>query len=223
MIVISCGNNTNLIEQQGQESMLSSLSQCRRERVLATASPETAKQALASSWLLEQSLRQQGVREPFVYEKSERGKPCLKKSGDIDVHFSLSHTKNFSAVAIAKETVGVDVEQIGRGKENVVNRFFSEGEKEYLKMSTKGEWQQIFTLFWTIKEAIAKCLDVSLPQICEEVDASQWAPKVLEQSCSIAVPGKGELFVRSYQVENHIISCACVTQEEFSLKIIDKY
>lgn len=222
MIVIFYGNNTNLIEQQGQDSMLSSLSRCRRERVLATASPETAKQALASSWLLEQSLRQQGVREPFVYDTSSRGKPYLVNTQE-GIQFSLSHTKDISAVVLAKEPVGVDVEHIGRGKEAVVNRFFSDGEQEYLGRCVGQEWERSFTLLWTLKEAVAKCLDVSLLQICKEVDLSHCATGTLEKTHEISVPAMGELFLRSYQVENHMLSCASVTEEDFSLKFIDKY
>lgn len=222
MITISYGYDENLIEQQGQDAMLSSLSQFRRDRVLAAATPEAAKQALASGWLLEQSLRQQGIREPFVYHTSSRGKPYLVQH-EGGIQFSLSHTKDLSAVALAKEAVGVDVERIGRGKTSVVKRFFSEGEQEYLNSLTGDAWDRNFTLFWTLKEAIAKCLDVSLARICKEVDMSVCAACVQENTQCIFIPGFGELFVRSYRVTNHMISCASVGEEDFSLKFIDKY
>ena len=222
MITIFCGNNENLIQQQGQDAMLSSLSQCRRDRVLATATPEMAKQALASGWLLEQSLRQQGIREPFVYEKSSRGKPFLVQD-EGGIQFSLSHTGALSAVALAQGAVGVDVERIGRGNESVVNRFFAEGEQDYLKSCAKEEWERCFTLFWTLKEAVAKCLDESLIQICKDVDMSVGASGILEKKQHIVIPGYPDLTVKSYSVGNHMISAACVGEEDFSLKFIDKY
>ena len=218
----SYGYNENLIEQQGKDAMLSSLSQCRRARVLAAATPEASKQALASGWLLEQSLRQQGIREPFVYHTSSRGKPYLvqDKGG---IQFSLSHTRGLSAVALAQDAVGVDVERIGRGNEAVINRFFSEGEKDYLKSCAGEEWECNFTLCWTLKEAIAKCLDVNLLQICRDVDVSVCVPEVLKKEQRIKIPGHADLSVRSYPVANYVISGACVREEDFSLKFIDKY
>lgn len=222
MITIFYGYNENLIEQQGRDAILSSLSQCRMDRVLAAATPEMEKQALASGWLLEHSLRQQGVREPFVYEKSFRGKPYLVQD-EGGIQFSLSHTEELSAVALSGNSVGVDAERIGRGNESVVNRFFAEGEQDYLKSCAKEEWERCFTLFWTLKEAVAKCLDASLIQICRDVDMSVGAPGILEKRQHIVIPGYPDLAVKSYSVGNHMISCACVREEDFSLKFIDKY
>ena len=218
MIIISYGNNENIIQQQGQEAMLAMLSQCRKDRVLASAAPGVKEQALVSSWLLESSLRKQGIQEPFVYEKSQRGKPYLVSQGGEEVHFSLSHTNEMSVAAVSNHLVGVDVERLGRGRQTVVERFFASGERKYLSLCTGDEWDVSFTLFWTVKEAIAKCLDVNLAKLCQEVDVSGCAKDILHEAVKMYTPEIGDVYVCSFQVDGHIISCASQSEDDFSLK-----
>lgn len=92
----------------------------------------------------------------FAY--NEYGKPFLKDRPDL--HFSISHTKNAIAVAVALEPIGIDIEQIRHHSDGVLK-----------KTMNPSEWQTIvsashpdvaFTALWTQKEAVLKLLGTGI-------------------------------------------------------------
>lgn len=209
--------------------MLSYLSRQRQEKVNAAASCEARIQRLTAGVLLEISLSDFGRKKPYVYDFSDRGKPFLKSNaGETPCFFSLSHCKQMSACAVAEDFIGVDVEQIGRGRANLVQRFFCEEEIRYLQSCLEQEWDETFTLLWTAKEAISKCLDVDLLRVCKENNVlpallplrRQAAEKQQEGVYAATINGI-ELFLGAYRKNNCIMMCASAKPEVFRFQMRD--
>ncbi len=214
MLTICYGYHSRITEEA-----INSLSNARREKALRITSDKRRLQSISASLLLEEELRHQGVMGEFAYTSSERGKPSLANSA---LEFSVSHSKKVGAALVATHVVGVDVEELGRGKEAVVRRFFTEEELHILQRLQGEAWDEAFTLLWTAKEGIAKCLDLPLAHIAKEIDLSKVIERVEKETCAVTVEGYGELYLRSFLEDGHIITGVSVVEDEFSLKHIDK-
>ena len=60
---------------------------------------------------------------------SEYGKPCIKNG---DIHFNLSHSKNYIVLGIAKQELGIDILCKRRINKEFIRFFFSKEEQIYL-------------------------------------------------------------------------------------------
>jgi phosphopantetheinyl transferase len=81
-----------------------------------------------------------------------KGRPLLEGQGLP--FFSLSHTGKMVAIALGFKTLGLDVEQIKPRSEALWQRVLSPQELTALKNSSKP--QELFTLLWTVREALLK-------------------------------------------------------------------
>lgn len=104
------------------------------------------RQASCSAWtLLYQMLIHMNI-PPCHVAFSETGKPYFT---DTDICFSISHSKDVCAVAVADRQVGVDVEVIKDNyKPHLIERTLTEHEKK--------EFDGDFTRMWCRKEALVK-------------------------------------------------------------------
>ncbi len=75
------------------------------------------------------------------------GKPYLI---DCDSFISISHSKNMVAVMLAKQNLGIDIEQITARTTKVRHKFLTGNELGWCKTDTE------HTLVWTVKEAAYK-------------------------------------------------------------------
>lgn len=82
--------------------------------------------SLAAGILLAHALREcAGIDERLVtYDKNKAGKPFIK-----DIQFSISHTEGCVAAAIGSEPCGIDVERVRRIPDSIVNRLYSDEDK----------------------------------------------------------------------------------------------
>ena len=86
--------------------------------------------------------------------KNEFNKPYI--IGE-DVFFNISHSKDYIVCSISNSHIGVDVEYIGRIKENALNSF-SNDEKSLLFDYSFKEKTELFYVLWTLKESFVKNL-----------------------------------------------------------------
>lgn len=191
------------------------LSDMRKEKVDACKGKEGKQQRLVAGHLLEQSIRAFGFQEPIIYGVSDRGKPFLLTENIKAPQFSISHAKDYCACVVANNAVGVDVEAIGRYKPSVVRRYFTENERLFLEEASEEKRQEMFAAMWTIKEAIAKCLDISLLSICEQCDTVSYLQQVddtLENEEKKALPlfvtQNKNVFLAIYKKDGYLYSCA---------------
>jgi 4'-phosphopantetheinyl transferase EntD len=89
-------------------------------------------------------LRQLDITDSIIYK---RQKPYLSS----DLHISISHNKDFAGLAISEFPCGFDIESISERVMRVRNKYLTEKEKQLAK-----EDVTLYTLFWSVKEAIYK-------------------------------------------------------------------
>ena len=103
----------------------------------------------------------------LTYTEDEHGKPWLDKkvqAGAGAVHFSISHTKNAIAVAIADRPVGIDVEAVVSPARiadvHFIERTMSTDEQQTIRAAA--DPCRLFTELWTKKEALVKAIGTGL-------------------------------------------------------------
>ena len=83
----------------------------------------------------------------------EHEKPFVMNGGGI--HYNLSHSGKYVAIASGGSSLGIDIEKAGRIKNNIAKRFFSPRENiEYRRYSEKDG--DFFCRMWTLKESYIK-------------------------------------------------------------------
>ena len=91
----------------------------------------------------------------FIY--TSRGRPVL--AGNDSIHFSISHTHDLVAVAVARGAqVGIDLEYLRQevDTEDLALRVFSEDDQQRFNSLPAGEKRAAFFRAWTRKEAYLK-------------------------------------------------------------------
>ena len=82
----------------------------------------------------------------------EHGKPFL--DGYSDIHFNISHSGEYVAVALSEKPVGVDIEKIKEYNYDVLKRVCNE--KELIQIEESLDKASEFIKLWTQKEAVLK-------------------------------------------------------------------
>jgi len=116
--------------------------------------------------------------EPECVELSrgEKGKPVIAGApGGDTLHFNLSHSENMALFAFSSEhEIGVDIEQMRDNVEmaQLVERFFSEKEKEEWRALPESQRKEAFFNGWTRKEAFTKATGEGLTMPLDSFDVS---------------------------------------------------
>jgi len=97
------------------------------------------------------------------------GKPELTES---DLHFSLSHSGDLAALALAGFPLGVDIEVLRPVSRELPERFFSRPERDGLRNLREPDWTPAFFRCWTRKEAVVKALGLGLSFPLDGFDVS---------------------------------------------------
>lgn len=134
------------------EKFLDFLPENRREKFEKLKKKRDKENCIISYLLLKKALADFEINY-FEIEVGENGKPFLKNSENI--FFNISHTDGGVAVAADKKPVGIDIQDILPVREGVIERCFSENEKERISKSNSPEKE--FTRLWTLKESAVKC------------------------------------------------------------------
>jgi 4'-phosphopantetheinyl transferase len=94
--------------------------------------------------------------ERAVIDVSATGKPYLADRPDL--HFSISHSGHWVACVVASVAVGLDIERIDskRSTRELIEEVCSKEEQRLLATLPGDRRDQLFTEFWTLKEAWQK-------------------------------------------------------------------
>lgn len=114
--------------------------------------PTRQKERLAARLLIEALC---GKFLPISYRPN--GEPYFL---DSDLHLSISHTKNYVAVAIAPFRIGIDIEHTSDRVLRITEKFLNPEELEILTLNNPAETAR---LFWCAKEALYKKLATDEP------------------------------------------------------------
>jgi 4'-phosphopantetheinyl transferase len=104
------------------------------------------------SWLMLKELLNPLSITDLIMDFNEHGKPFLTHYRDV--HFNLSHCKNGIAVVVDFSPVGIDIESFRKDNIALVSRTMNPTEAEWIYSSS--DPVEIFTQFWTQKEAVVK-------------------------------------------------------------------
>lgn len=124
------------------------------------------RECIVAFSLLQQLLREYcGIEDVPPFSFNEHGKPFLSQYPDI--HFNISHCKNAVVAALSDEEVGVDVEAIGRYKEQLAAYCMNADECRMMESSDNPDLE--FTRLWTMKEAVAKLVGTGITDDIKEM------------------------------------------------------
>ncbi len=116
------------------------------------------RESVGAGYLLFLLKKRFSIAEDLVVLQS--GKPVFQ--GDNGLHFNISHSGGYVALAFGKTPLGVDIECVKRKDLKVAKRFFRQEEYDDLAGKTGAEQPDIFCRMWTGKEAVLKASGAGL-------------------------------------------------------------
>jgi len=101
---------------------------------------------------------------------ADQTRPCCPLSGhESPVSCSVSHDKRFGIAVVCDNLVGVDVERISERVLKSRHLYMSDSEQLLVREAALGEMEAAVRI-WTIKEAVAKALDMNLAESWNRVE-----------------------------------------------------
>ena len=160
-----------LSENEGAAAELESrLNERDRERSARYRFADDRARFILGRGLLAKLLRHHLGQETINLDYTAQGRPFL--SHDPSVHFSISHSRDLVAVALASETrVGVDVECMTRELHmaDIAERIFSAADLKKFQALSAEEARPAFFRAWTGKEAYLKAHGIGISGGLQEV------------------------------------------------------
>lgn len=131
----------------------------RREKVNALATREKKNCSLAAGVILPLALKACGISGEVRVENGLWEKPRLLSPKGV--FFNLSHSGEWTVIAISDNEVGVDIQQVKPLDMRLAKRFFAQDEWRQIEEAGDGA-TELFYRFWTVKEAYLKALGTGL-------------------------------------------------------------
>lgn len=172
---------TNITEEE-VNAQLALLPAWRRDKAMQYKHFQGRKECTMSFALLKNIFSENsdnGAGEEMEFEYGERGKPVLK--GRPDIHFNISHCKKAVACVVSDKPVGIDIECLGRYKESLAKVVLSD--EEMLSVLQTDDPDKAFTILWTKKEALLKCLGTGVSSDMKNVLAEHKDKKITTTVC----------------------------------------
>lgn len=187
---------------------LNEMSEYRRKKIERSRQRGDRIRSLGVGILMDNYLKKIGLRErDMIYSIGENGKPRFDNQENI--FFNASHSGSYAVCGFSDSEVGCDVEVMGDRNPKIAERFFAEGEKQYIFHSKN--IQESFIRMWTIKESYLKCLGCGLTRELSSFEVRG----LVENEISIKDSEENaNYFFREYQVENAYI-CVCSGKNNF--------
>lgn len=104
--------------------------------------------------------------EELRFDTTAQGKPELPPPY-AHLKFNLSHSGRYIAIAVARQDVGIDIEEIKDGLEHaqIAGRFFTTAEQEYVLSGEGDGIRERFHQIWVRKEAVLKASGIGLSAV----------------------------------------------------------
>lgn len=159
MLRLFAMKNTLFNDDKTFEKQLALVDGERREKVNSLAVREKKNSSLAAGVILPLALKACGIAGEIKVENGLWEKPRL--ISPKGVCFNLSHSGEWTVIAISDNEVGVDVQQVKPVDMRLAKRFFTEDEWRQTESAGDGA-TELFYRLWTVKEAYLKALGTGL-------------------------------------------------------------
>ncbi len=163
--------NINDFSEEKLTKYLSLLDEEKLSQYNATTHKARKKVTLISNGLAKEKIAEEysiDVKD-IVFSVHTNGKPFCKSHTNI--HFSISHSGTFVAVAISDKEIGIDIELLKEPSEKIINRVCCENEINVINSSENKK--EKFTEIWTEKEAYLKALGTGIDRELKTVDTTK--------------------------------------------------
>lgn len=208
MLVINCIDITG-INDDNYLLLRNAVSEERRIRADRYHFINDSKRSVCAELLLQYSLFQEGgplVKTAIVY--NEFGKPFVNHRYGFS--YNLSHSGKWVVIAYGNTEVGIDIEEIQTGKEDIADKFFTEEEKSFIYTVTGRERTKRFIQIWTLKESYIKYLGTGLSTRLDSFSVNALDGVVTSQNEKI----QKELRLKSYLFDKDYYLSVCSMEEE---------
>lgn len=140
----------------------------------------------------------------FVY--GPKGKPALSDSNGV--HFNISHSGDWIALAVSQTPVGVDIEYARdtRKTDSIVRRFFHPQEAEHYRTLSPEEQRRFFYERWTAREAALKALGIGLTVEINEFLVERCPDRPLLRIAG-GPPGSERLLLTGFDCPKGYVGC----------------
>jgi 4'-phosphopantetheinyl transferase len=159
--------------------------------------------------------------QQLKFEQNNYGKLSCPKVPDL--HFSLSHTDDAFVLAFSTAgDIGVDIESLNRklSIDKLESLLFTENEiKGFRSLTDTFEKQRKFIDVWTKKEAITKCLGLTLQQGMEGFE-------ILENEtvfCRTLSNEQKNLSLQTLEINPYLISIALNARHQMDFQVNTNY
>lgn len=152
-------NGIDTLDESFIENCISFFPSWRKMQMLSYKQFKGKIQNALAYILLIKALIDEGIfHEMPEFYYNEHGKPYLKNYPNW--HFNFSHSKNAVCCVIAKEEVGIDIEEVREYKEALAR--YSCSEKEMFILDSSDDKANEFYRLWTRKEAVFKLIGTGI-------------------------------------------------------------
>ena len=122
----------------------------RKEKTLRYLQAKDRRQSLGAGLLLNRVLQRHGFcMDDMIF--GEHGKPEI--SG---LCFNMSHSHDYVICVVSDKAVGCDIEKVGKLREKMAERYFTDKEAAFLNAFKEEEKTDVFYRIWTMKESYVK-------------------------------------------------------------------
>ena len=120
---------------------------------------------------VKQKLKEDFNISDVSFNRNPKGKPYIENG---NIYFNITHSKDFTAVAIGKAQVGIDAEYLGTADLRVIKRF-TKPEQDYIR---RDDSNNRFFEIWTKKEAFLKYKGTGITAGLDSVNVFECFPKI---------------------------------------------
>lgn len=153
--------NINKMSDELYSKEFEALDFSRKKEILKKSDINDRKRSLAGDILIKKYLSKlYGIpQEKIEIKKGAYGKPYVL---NLPAHFNVSHSGDYTVVAIGDRPIGIDIEVIKDFSAILAKKLFNDDELQYISGSSatrkKSLMQKSFFEIWTAKEAYLKYL-----------------------------------------------------------------
>lgn len=149
------GDISGMLSLEMIEKLMPKLTAVRQEKVMRMRQIKGKALSVGAELLLQKALYKSfGIEENLVIGFGEFKKPFLKSHPEIQ--FNLSHSGDYVVCVLSSDPIGIDIQKKIRLNHSLIERYFSEMEKEQWRDLPKHKKEAGFFNLWAGKESYMK-------------------------------------------------------------------